>query len=140
MPTHFANLKATEIDQALATFHGVPVTIAGDPPFTLYVRQHRGANRRTIYVAGLLFEEFGIGELEGVARGEAMRALELEVAVRELVAGWDGLVDDQGDPIEITQDAVRDLLTQFPDVLDQVLEVAQDETRFRLHAGTKSDP
>lgn len=140
MSSRFANLRTRALDADRATKTGTPVQIDGDPPFVVFVRQHRGANRRSLYVAGQLFAEAGIADLEGVARAEALRALEVELVATELVVRWEGLVDDQGDEIACTPETVRELIGEIPDVLDQILEAAQDEARFRHAAGIKSGP
>lgn len=138
--TRFRNLASRQIDQALATKRGVPVEIEADPPFTIYVRQHGGAHRRSEWVAAQLYVEMGVADLEGPERYEALRNVEIETAARELVADWEGAVGEDGEPIPCTPDAVRELLTDFPDVLQQVIAASQDEGRFRLAATRKSDP
>lgn len=142
MASRFTKLQHREVDHEAATKTGVRVDFDDDvAPFWIRVRQHGGANRRSMYLASSLFVEHAVEEMGPADRAQAIRSIEVEVISRELISDWGGpgLEDEDGQRIEPTAEAIVELMERFPDVCSEVLNVSQDEERYRVSATCKSD-
>lgn len=135
--SRFANLREFAPDRK-ASLEGAALDLGGGR--VVYVRQAGGHHRRFEHVCALRMRERGVIEMaDELEQRVAADEVAVEVAAEVLIAGWDGLVDVDGQPVECTPEAALELVQRHPAIADRIVRFAYGEENFRRSADIKSD-
>lgn len=133
----FANLQEFAPDRELS-INGARLELGQGR--VLFVRQAGGYNRRFEHLTAIRARQRGMDahteELEARLLADEIA---IQVAAECLIAGWEGLVDADGEPIECTPESTLELLQEHPHVAERVVAFAYHEENYRRQADTKSD-
>lgn len=62
------------------------------------------------------------------------KSIEIKAYARHILKDWRGLIDDDGTEIPYSVETAKQILTDYPDLREFVILVAQDNDRFRTEA------
>lgn len=71
----------------------------------------------------------------GTMLPEKMREIEIKVFVETCVITWEGILDENGQPIPFSQDNAIKLFTGLPDLFDKLKEYAEDFNNYKFDVG-----
>ena len=136
-PNRFSNLREFAPDRGLS-LNGAELDL-GDGR-VICVRQAGGFNRRFEHLCAMRTRQRGVHDLaDELEQRIAADEIAIAVAAECLVAGWVGLLDEEGEPIACTPETALELLQGHPEIADRVVRFAYREENFRRAADTKSD-
>ncbi|RMF15191.1 MAG: hypothetical protein D6757_05015 [Alphaproteobacteria bacterium] len=86
------------------------------PVTVRFVDESGRRHERTFHV---LFRRLKKSEIDELTRAQELGEMDDAVFMREIVAGWDGIVDADGKPVECDDEAMR-MLADIPEVASAI--------------------
>lgn len=62
---------------------------------------------------------------------DAMRKHAIEIYASTIIADWKGVTDEDGNELPFTEENVRKVLTDLPDLLEDIIQSASNSALFR---------
>lgn len=135
--SRFANLQEFAPDRE-RSMNGARLDLGGGR--VLIVRQAGGFNRRFEHLTAMRARQRGMVDVtDELEQRLTADEIAIQVAAECLIAGWEGLCDDAGEPVPCTPEATLELLQEHPELAERVVVFAYHEENFRRRADTKSD-
>ena len=123
------NIQDLKTDRALSV-DGIPIDLGGGRK--IWVKRAGGHNREWALGLAEVAETLpGLDAMEPAAR---QTTLNIQVAAERLISKWEGFQDESGAPVEYSVAAGVELLTEMPDILDDVLATALNRAAYQLEA------
>lgn len=123
------NIEDLKSDRALSV-DGIPVDLGAGRK--LWVKRAGGHNRE--WSLGLAEVAETLPDLDAMEPAERQTTLNIQVAAERLISKWEGFEDESGAAVEYSVAAGVELLTEVPEILDDVLATALNRAAYQLEA------
>jgi hypothetical protein len=97
------------------------------------IRIHRagGANQKYKNYARAKLAPYMRQINAGTLDENVTRGLMIDVYARTVIVGWEGVTDKKGNPLDFTRENVVQVLTDLPELFDDIQKAAQEAALFR---------
>lgn len=103
-------------------------------PISFLVAREGGRNVQYQKVAENLFKPYRRQIQHGQIDPEVLDNLLAQVYAKAVVKGWNGVEDEENNPLPFTEANVYKLLTDLPVVFDAIKEVARDYNQYLMES------
>lgn len=100
--------------------------------FKLLIARAGGHNRAYMQTAEAVMRPYRRQIQLDMLAPEKSEELMMTIFARSVMRGWEGITDDEGEPLPFTVENCVDLFTKFPDLFADVREVANRIALYRV--------
>ena len=123
------NIADLQSDRTLSV-DGIPIDLGAGR--RVWVKRAGGHNRE--WSLGLAEVAEAIPGLDDLDPAERTFRLNSQVAAERLNSKWEGFEDPAGNPVDYSVEAGLELLSEAPDILDEILATAMNRAAYALEA------